>query len=277
MNEVFPELTDDVIARMDGAAPRLREVMTLLVRHLHSFVREAGLTHAEWQTGIEFLTRTGQMCSENRQEFILLSDILGVSMLVDAVVHRSAEEGISDSTVLGPFYTGPQRELSKGASILLRDEEGEPLVMKGRIANANGEPIVDANVEVWQTATNQLYDVQDEHQPRGHLRATFKTDARGEYEFRTILPVSYPIPYDGPAGQLLQGLGRHPFRPAHVHFMISAPGYKKLVTHLFLKGDKYLESDAVFAVKPSLIVQPVRQDKTLTVRYDFGLARAHVQ
>jgi len=275
MKEVFPELTEDVIARMDGAAPRLREVMTLLVRHLHSFVREAGLTQAEWQTGIEFLTRTGQMCSESRQEFILLSDILGVSMLVDAVAHRSAEDGISDSTVLGPFYTGPQRELSKGDSILLRDEDGEPLVMKGRIANASGEPIVGADVEVWQTAPNQLYDVQDVDQPRGHLRATFKTDARGEYEFRTVLPVSYPIPYDGPAGQLLQGLGRHPFRPAHVHFMISAPGYKKLVTHLFLEGDKYLESDAVFAVKPSLVVQPVRQDKTLTITYDFGLARAH--
>lgn len=273
MNEVFPELTEDVIARMNGAAPRLREVMTLLIRHLHSFVREAGLTHAEWQAGIEFLTRTGQMCSESRQEFILLSDILGVSMLVDAVAHHSGD-GITDSTVLGPFYSGPQRELGKGASILLRDEDGEPLLMKGRVANARGEPIAGADVEVWQTATNQLYDVQDEDQPRGHLRATFRTDARGEYEFRTILPVSYPIPNDGPAGQLLEGLGRHPFRPAHVHFMIGAPGYQKLVTHLFLEGDKYLESDAVFGVKPSLIVQPVRQDGTLTVTYDFGLARA---
>jgi catechol 1,2-dioxygenase len=273
MNEVFPELTEDVIARMDSAAPRLREVMTLLIRHLHSFVREAGLTQAEWQTGIEFLTRTGQMCSESRQEFILLSDILGVSMLVDAIAHRSGD-GVTDSTVLGPFYTGQQRELGKGASILLRDEDGEPLLMKGRVANARGEPIAGADVEVWQTATNQLYDVQDEDQPRGHLRATFKTDARGEYEFRTILPVSYPIPNDGPAGQLLEGLGRHPFRPAHVHFMISAPGYEKLVTHLFLEGDKYLESDAVFGVKPSLVVQPVRQDGTLTVTYDFGLARA---
>jgi catechol 1,2-dioxygenase len=195
-------------------------------------------------------------------------------MLVDAVAHRSGD-GVTDSTVLGPFYTGQQRELGKGDSILLRDEDGEPLLMKGRVANARGEPLAGADVEVWQTATNQLYDVQDEDQPRGHLRATFKTDARGEYEFRTILPVSYPIPNDGPAGQLLEGLGRHPFRPAHVHFMISAPGYEKLVTHLFLEGDKYLESDAVFGVKPSLVVQPVRQDETLTVTYDFGLARAH--
>ena len=272
MNEVFPELTDDVIARMASATPRLREVMTLLIRHLHSFVREAAITQDEWRTSIDFLTRTGQMCSETRQEFILLSDILGVSMLVDAIAHDSGA-GITDSTVLGPFYTGQQRELNKGDSILLRDEDGEALVMKGRVANASGEPIAGAQIEVWQTATNELYDVQDENQPRGHLRATFRTDERGEYEFRTILPVSYPIPDDGPAGQLLQGLGRHPFRPAHVHFMIGAPGYRKLVTHLFLEGDKYLESDAVFGVKPSLIVKPVRQDGTLTVTYDFGLAR----
>jgi catechol 1,2-dioxygenase len=273
MQEIFPELTEDVIARMKDAAPRLHEVMTLLIRHLHSFVREAALTQDEWRTGIEFLTRTGQMCSDSRQEFILLSDILGVSMLVDAIAHQSGQ-GITDSTVLGPFYTGVQRDLDKGDSILLRAEDGEPLVMKGRVTNAGGSPIAGAKVEVWQTAPNQLYDVQDEDQPRGHLRGTFMTDERGEYEFRTILPVSYPIPNDGPAGQLLQGLGRHPFRPAHVHFMISAPGHRKLVTHLFLQGDKYLESDAVFGVKPSLVVLPVRQDGTMTVTYEFGLARA---
>ena len=273
MQTVFPELTEDVIGRMTGASPRLRAVMTLLIRHLHAFVRESGLTQDEWRSGIDFLTRTGQMCSDSRQEFILLSDILGVSMLVDAVANH-AEDGVSDSTVLGPFYAGPQRELDNGASILLREEDGEPLLMKGRVSDADGKPVAGAQVEVWQTATNQLYDVQDENQPHGHLRATFRTDAHGSYEFRTILPVSYPIPDDGPAGQLLRALGRHPFRPAHVHFMISAPSYRKLVTHLFLAGDKYLESDAVFGVKPSLVVRPVRRDGTLTVAYDFGLARA---
>ena len=273
MQTVFPELTEDVIGRMTGASPRLRAVMTLLIRHLHAFVRESGLTQDEWRSGIDFLTRTGQMCSDSRQEFILLSDILGVSMLVDAVANH-AEDGVSESTVLGPFYAGPQRELDNGASILLREEDGEPLLMKGRVSDADGKPVAGAQVEVWQTATNQLYDVQDENQPHGHLRATFRTDAHGSYKFRTILPVSYPIPDDGPAGQLLRALGRHPFRPAHVHFMISAPSYRKLVTHLFLAGDKYLESDAVFGVKPSLVVQPVRRDGTLTVAYDFGLARA---
>lgn len=271
MEEIFPQLTEDVIDRMKGGEPRLREVMTLLVRHLHAFVREAALSHEEWRTGIEFLTRTGQTCSNSRQEFILLSDILGVSMLVDAVAN-DAGDGITDSTVLGPFYSGPQRELAKGDAILLREEASEPLTMKGRVADAQGVPVPGAMVEVWQTATNQLYDVQDEQQPRGHLRATFRTDTRGEYAFRTVLPVSYPIPYDGPAGQLLEGLGRHPFRPAHVHFMISAPGYRTLITHLFLAGDEYLGSDAVFGVKPSLVVKPQMQDGTLTIMYDFGLA-----
>ncbi len=273
MEQIYAQLTEDVIDRMKSAEPRLRQVMTLLVRHLHAFVREANLSHDEWRTGIDFLTRTGQMCSQSRQEFILLSDILGVSMLVDAVANQ-AGVGITDSTVLGPFYTGPQRELDKGDAILLREEDGERLIMKGRVADTQGAPIVGAKVEVWQTAPNQLYDVQDEDQPHGHLKATFRTDERGEYEFKTILPVSYPIPDDGPAGQLLEGLGRHPFRPAHVHFMISAPRYRTLVTHLFLAGDEYLASDAVFGVKPSLIVKPTKQDGAMTITYDFGLARA---
>jgi protocatechuate 3,4-dioxygenase beta subunit len=272
MDEVFPELTEDVIARMKNGEPRLREVMTLLIRHLHAFVREAALTHDEWRAGIDFLTRAGQMCSESRQEFILLSDILGVSMLVDAI-SNDAGEGITDSTVLGPFYAGPQRELDKGETILLREENGEPLVMRGRVANEDSAPIVGAKIEVWQTATNQLYDVQDSDQPHGHLRATFRTDANGEYEFKTVMPVSYPIPSDGPAGQLLDRMGRHPYRPAHIHFMISAPGYRTLVTHLFLAGDKYLESDAVFGVKPSLIVKPERDRAVQTITFDFGLAR----
>lgn len=272
MEDVFPELTEDVIDRMKGAEPRVREVMTLLIRHLHAFVREAALTQEEWTTAIDFLTRTGQMCSDTRQEFILLSDILGVSMLVDAIANHGGP-GVTDSTVLGPFYAGSQRELEKGESILLREEGGEPLLMNGRVADEAGNPIVGAKVEVWQTATNQLYDVQDQDQPRGHLRATFRTDEHGTYAFKTILPVSYPIPSDGPAGQLLEKLGRHPFRPAHIHFMISAPKYRTLVTHLFLEGDRYLESDAVFGVKDTLIVKPVQKGGVLEITYDFGLAR----
>jgi protocatechuate 3,4-dioxygenase beta subunit len=271
MEQAFPELTEDVIDRMKNGEPRLREIMTALIRHLHAFVRESRLTTEEWRAAIDFLTRTGQMCSASRQEFILLSDILGVSMLVDAVANE-AGEGITDSTVLGPFYAGPQRELAFGASILLRKEDGEPLIMRGRVSNPQGKPIPGAKVEVWQTAPNQMYDVQDSEQPSGHLRATFRADAEGRYKFRTVTPVSYPIPWDGPVGQLLQRMGRHPFRPAHVHFMIGAPGYRTLVTHLFLSGDRYLESDAVFGVKPSLIVTPRRDAAAQTITFDFGLA-----
>ena len=203
------------------------------------------------------------MCSDSRQELILLSDILGVSMLVDAV-DNVAGPGISDSTVLGPFYAGHQRELAQGDSILLREEASEPLVMSGRVTDPEGQPVADALIEVWQTAPNQLYDVQDSDQPEGHLRASFRTDAAGAYRFRTIMPVSYPIPDDGPAGQLLAAMGRHPFRPAHIHFMISAPGYRTLVTHLFFEGDEYLESDAVFGVKPSLVVRPELEGRLST-------------
>ena len=271
--EIFPELTHDVIARMNHAqSARLRDVMEIVVRHLHAIVREAKVTQGEWAQAIDFLTRAGQMCSESRQELILLSDILGVSMLVDAV-DNVAGPGITDSTVLGPFYAGEQRELAQGDSILLREEEGEQLVMTGRVSGPEGQPVANALIEVWQTAPNQLYDVQDKDQPEGHLRASFRTDAAGRYRFQTILPVSYPIPDDGPAGQLLAALGRHPFRPAHVHFMISAPGYRTLVTHLFFEGDQYLESDAVFGVKHSLVVRPELNHGTNTVAYDFGLAR----
>ena len=269
---VFHDLTDQVLERMRNApSDRLREVMGRLVHHLHAFVREVGLTQEEWRTGVDFLTRTGQICDARRQEFILLSDILGVSMLVDAVNHPGAP-GLAESTVLGPFYSGRQREMAAGESILLRPEPGEPLWMEGRITDAAMRPIADALIEVWQTAPNELYDVQDPDQPEGHLRATLRSDAQGAYAFQTILPTSYPIPDDGPAGQLLTAMGRHPYRPAHIHFLISAPGYRTLVTHLFIAGDPYLESDAVFGVKPSLVVEPELAEGRLKVAYDFGLA-----
>src|SRR3984893_4328297 len=271
--EVFPKLTHDVIDRMSSAkSGRLQEVMEIVIRHLHAIVRESKITQGEWWQAIDFLTRAGKMCSESRQELILLSDILGVSMLVDAV-DNVAGPGISDSTVLGPFYAGHQRELAQGDSILLREEASEPLVMSGRVTDSEGQPVADALMEVWKTAPNQLYDVQDGNKPQGHLRASFRTDMAGIYRFRTIMPVSYPIPDDGPAGQLLAAMERHPFRPAHVHFMISAPGYRTLVTHLFFDGDEFLESDAVFGVKPSLVVRPELKEATYTVEYNFGLAK----
>jgi|SRR5579859_3449673 len=270
---IFPEITEDAVTRMKSAAnPRLREVMAIITRHLHDAVREARLTEEEWGQAIDYLTRTGQTCSATRQEFILLSDVLGVSMLVDAINHDDSG-AVTASTVFGPFYSGLQPELPAGSSILKREEPGEDVLMSGHILDADGKPIEAALIEVWQTAPNGLYDVQDPEQPAGHLRASFRSAADGSYRFRSLLPVYYPIPGDGPVGELLDAMGRHPNRPAHIHFMISAPGYRRLVTHLFVAGDPYLESDAVFGVKPELIVQPETSAEGLGIRYDFRLAQ----
>jgi protocatechuate 3,4-dioxygenase beta subunit len=272
----FDGITQDAIGRMAQAEPRLRAVMTVVLRHLHDAVREARITEAEWEQAIDFLTRTGQKCDATRQEFILLSDVLGVSMLVDAINHDGGDE-VTESTVFGPFYTGCQPVLPFGASILKRSEPGQPVTMKGRITSEGGRPIANALVEIWQAAPNGLYDVQDPGQPAGHMRGSFKTDEDGAYAFITVLPVSYAIPDDGPVGQLLGKMGRHPNRPAHTHFMISADGHKRLVTHLFIAGDPYLDSDAVFGVKPSLVVVPQADASgAYTISYDFALATLSV-
>lgn len=271
----FAAITTAAIDRMAEAPnARLRQILAVVLRHLHDAIRETRLTEAEWEAAIAFLTRTGQMCTAERQEFILLSDVLGVSMLVDALNH-AAGDGVSESTVFGPFYAGRQPVLAAGASILKRPEEGTPLHMRGTVSTARGAPLAGALVEVWQTAPNGQYDVQDPQQPAGHLRASFETAADGSFAFATIVPVSYPIPDDGPVGALLEALGRHPNRPAHIHFMITAPGYRRLVTHLFIEGDPYLASDAVFGVKQSLIVRPQAQaDGSLGIDYAFTLADA---
>ncbi|HEX7742482.1 MAG TPA: dioxygenase [Sphingobium sp.] len=268
---VCSNITHDAIARMEKCPDaRLHRLMTGIIAHIHDFVREYQPTDAEWEAAIDFLTRTGKMCSDERQEFILLSDVLGVSMLVDAV-NRPVDGGATESTVFGPFYSGEQTELPYGASILRRDEAGERLFVEGTVGREDGSPLADAKLEVWQTAPNGLYDVQDGDQPKGHLRGTFRTDTLGRYSFETVRPVSYPVPGDGPVGQLLKALGRHLYRPAHIHFMISAPGHRKLVTHLFMAGDPYLASDTVFGVKPSLVVTPTSDDGRLQVRHDFLL------
>ena len=269
------DITADAIRRLEGcSSARLRDLTAGLIRHLHEFVREYQLSQAEWMAAIDFLTRTGQTCTQQRQEFILLSDVLAVSMVVDALNHR-AEGAVTESTILGPFYDGKQPELPYGASILRRAEAGDPLQLEGTVGSETGVPLEGATVEVWQTAPNGMYDVQDGEQPPGHLRGTFRTDKDGRYSIRSIVPVSYPIPDDGPVGQLLAALGRHPYRPAHVHFMISAPNHERLVTHLFIAGDPYLQSDAVFGVKPSLIVTPTTNDGMKYVRYDFVLTSAN--
>ena len=242
-------ITDVVLGRLEQApSPRAREISEALVRHLHAFVREIEPTMEEWAAGIDFLTRTGHMCSPTRQEFILLSDTLGVSMLVDAINHRAP--GTTESTVLGPFYVDDPPPAELGADIS-GGREGERLYVDGTVRAADGSPITGATVDTWHSDTEGYYDVQ--HDGETYMRARFTTDAEGRFRFWSIVPSSYPIPYDGPVGQMLEAQGRHPYRPAHVHFMIGAPGYDRLVTHLFVAGDEYLASDAVFAVKESLV------------------------
>jgi len=244
-------ITQAVLARVAGASdPRIRQISEALVRHLHDFIREVRPTQAEWEKGIAFLTDTGHMCSDTRQEFILLSDTLGVSMLVDAITHDH-QSAVTESTVLGPFYVDGPPEVACGTDIS-GGLEGVPMYVSGSVATADGTPLADAIVDVWHSDVDGYYDVQ--HADAGLVaRARLRTDAAGRFSFWSIRPAAYPIPHDGPVGKMLEAQGRHPWRPAHVHFMIAAPGHEKLVTHVFVAGDRYLDSDSVFGVKDSLI------------------------
>ena len=247
--------TDAVIAQIRSENPRLQELLVGLVRHLHAFVREVELTEAEWMAAIRYLTAVGQKSDDKRQEFILLSDVLGVSILVDAINHRKLA-GATESSVFGPFWVAGAPELPHGTSIARGEEAltGEPTVVHGRVMGEDGRPIAGANLDIWQASPAGMYDVQDPTQPEMNLRGLFRSGVDGAFWFKTVKPAAYPIPDDGPVGDLLRATGRHPMRPAHIHFMVGAPGYETLITHIFVEGDPYLESDAVFGVKGSLVV-----------------------
>ncbi len=272
MGEYFSERrsAEVVNGRMGPAMdPRLRAVMGALVTHLHAFVKEVSLTQEEWARAVDFLTRTGQLCTRERQEFILLSDVLGLSMLVDAVGNRRPP-GATENTVLGPFHVEGAPFRAMGASICL-DGKGESCLFAGQVRTTDGTPIAGACVDVWSDNAEGYYDVQEpDRQPKWNNRGRFVTGADGRYSFVGIKPVSYPIPDDGPVGQLLQALGRHPFRPAHMHFMVSAPGHATIVTHTFDGTDAYIGDDAVFGVKETLVAPfvPVT-DGTVQWRSEF--------
>lgn len=246
---------DVVIGRNANAKDaRLAEVMEAITRHLHAAVKEIEPTQEEWFEAIQFLTKVGHMCNDWRQEFILLSDSLGVSMLVDAINNRKPS-GASESTVLGPFHVPDAPELPMGSDICL-DQKGEPMLVKGRILGTDGQPINAAKIDVWQANDEGFYDVQQKGlQPDFNLRGVFRTGPDGSYHFKGVKPKFYPIPDDGPVGQLLEKLGRHPFRPAHLHYILEADGYETLITHIFDPDDPYIHSDAVFGVKESLLAK----------------------
>ena len=278
-------ITAAVIERFAATPdPRLKTIMTSLVQHLHDFVRDVDLTFEEWTVAIDFLTRTGRICSEQRQEFILLSDTLGVSMLVDSINHRMPD-GATQTTVLGPYYVDDPPEVSLGADVSA-GAPGESFFVEGCVTTAGGGPIPGALIDIWHSDSEGLYDVQTSKVPG--LRARLSTDPDGHFHFWTIVPRYYPIPDDGPVGQMLATTKRHPFRPAHIHFMIEAPGHETLITHVFRAGDTYLDSDAVFGVKDTLIREFTQQPPGIApdgryvaqswrkLSYDFGLKRLDV-
>ena len=278
--------TDVVLARMGpNVDPRLKEVMGSIVRHLHEAVKELRPSHEEWTQAIQFLTRTGQMCGDGRQEYILLSDTLGVTMLIDAINHPRGE-GVTENTILGPFYVEDPPHYPNGTNICL-DGKGEPLVVRGRVIDAEGRPVAGATIDTWQTNDDGFYDVQQKGvQPEMNLRGVFTTDEHGAYSFTSVKPRFYPIPFDGPVGQLLGAMERGPNRAAHIHFIVKAAGFETVITHVFTPDCPYLELDSVFGVKETLIGDFVHVDsperaKELgfsgpfwSLEWDFVLARA---
>jgi catechol 1,2-dioxygenase len=286
-NTTEDDITAAVLNRFAATPdPRLREIMLSLVTHLHAFAKDVALTEAEWFQAIEILTEAGKMCSDKRQEFILFSDTLGVSMVVDLLSHRKPD-GATESTVFGPFHRLNAPELPAGGNIAPHDRTGIPTLVSGRVLDLDGKPVANALLDVWQAQTNGLYDSQDAAMDGLHMRGKFRSDAEGRYLVRTVEPVHYPIPSDGPVGEMLKATGRHPWRPAHIHFVVSADGYEPVTTHIFDRKDPYLESDAVFAVKDSLICDFVRHEMpdapasrlgitgpNLTAEFDFVLKPA---
>jgi hydroxyquinol 1,2-dioxygenase len=278
-------ITPAVLARMDQCQdPRFKQVMTSLITHLHQFVREVKLTDAEWFQAIQFLTGVGQTCTDKRQEFILLSDTLGVSILVITLNHP-AGGGTTDSTVQGPYYWPGAPELPNGANLAV-GVKGEPTFYSGRVLSSDGKPIAGALLDVWSGDGEGTYDMQMEADVGMKARGRIRTDAEGRYSFRSIKPEYYPVPTDGPVGVMLNRMGRHAMRPGHIHMMVSAPGHAGITTHLFAAGAPYIDSDAVFGVKESLVTAFTKHpagaapDGTTLevpfykVNYDFKLQRA---
>jgi hydroxyquinol 1,2-dioxygenase len=275
-------ITPAVIARMaECEDPRFRQVMTSLITHLHDFVRDVKLTETEWITAIQFLTDVGKTVTEKRQEFILLSDTLGVSILV-ITLNNPAEGGTTDSTVLGPYYWEGAPEMPLGAN-LAEGVKGDPTWYSGQVLDAQGKPIVNAVLDVWSGDGEGTYDMQMEGDVGMKARGRIRTDAQGRYSFWSIRPEFYPVPSDGPVGVMLRKMGRHPMRPGHIHMIVSAPGHHAVTTHLFAAGSQYLDSDAVFGVKDSLVTGfrrhdagtapdgSVRETPFYSVSYDFRL------
>ena len=273
-------VTDAALAQMARTPnPRMKQVMEAAVRHLHAFAREVNLTPAEWMEGIKFLTEVGHACTPVRQEFILLSDVLGLSALVNDLHDKTALEESSTSSLLGPFFREDAPEYALGDTIIKRINAPE-IVLYGQVMDAAGRPVPGAAVDVWQTDENGAYDLQIADGAEPDMRGRFRCDGQGRYHFRTIRPLGYSIPMDGPVGRMVRGQKRHGFRPSHIHMLVGAPGYRELVTALYMADDPNIDSDTVFGVSNALVVSinpddphaPIRGMPS--IRYDFTLGRA---
>ena len=278
-------ITDATIEQMASTKDqRFKQIMEAAVKHLHAFAREVDLTPEEWIEGIKFLTATGQMCTEFRQEFILLSDTLGLSSLVNSLHDRRATESSTKSSLLGPFYRQDSPTFQLGQSIATHSDNtkmpGTEVGIYGRITDAAGEGIAHASIEIWQPDEDGYYDLQKHDPKEMDLRGRFFTDEDGRYHLRTIQPTGYMIPMDGPVGDMIRAQGRHGYRPAHIHFLIGAPGYREVVTALYLAGDPHIDSDTVFGVTESLVAEPKPNDPESpfgalpSIGFDFTLAAA---
>jgi hydroxyquinol 1,2-dioxygenase len=278
-------ITRAVIERLGECDdPRFEHIMTSLITHLHDLVREVKLTEPEWLTAIQFLTDVGKTCTNKRQEYILLSDTLGVSVLVITLNHP-ADKGSAESTVLGPFYWEGAPDLPRGSD-LAEGVKGEPAFYSGRVLGEDGRPLENALLDIWSGDGEGNYDMQIPGETGMKARGRIRTDAEGRYWFRSIRPTFYPVPTDGPVGRMLRKMGRHPFRPGHIHMIVSAPGHLPVTTHLFVAESQYLDSDAVFGMKESLVAQFDRhapgvgpngerlETPFYTVKYDFRLRQA---
>ena len=273
-------ITDAALDQMSSTPnPRLKEIMSSLVRHLHAFTREVDLTPEEWLEGIRFLTAVGQKCTAHRQEFILLSDTLGLSSLVNALHDKRGTEPATKSSLLGPFYRQDAPMMELGSSIISQDA-GSEVVIHGYVRNAAGQGIPNALVQIWEPDETGNYDLQKHDPSVMDLRGCFHADSGGRYYLRGVCPTGYMIPMDGPVGDMIRAQKRHGYRPAHIHFVIGAPGYRELVTALYIAGDDHIDSDTVFGVSDSLITSVNKNDPSSpfpnlpSIRYDFQLAKA---
>jgi len=278
-----PKFTQHVIDAMGPkTSPRMRVVMTSLIQHLHDFAREVELTVDEWTEGVALINWAGQMSNEKRNEGQLVCDVVGLESLVDEITYKKASEATTvatQSAILGPFFRHDHPIREKGATISFdTPKDAEVVYMHGQVLDATTQkPLVNASIDVWEASTNGLYEQQDENQVDCNLRGKFITDANGEYAFYALRPTPYPIPFDGPAGKLLQLLDRHPYRPAHIHLIVLVEGYKPITTQIFDKASKYLDDDSVFAVKDSLVVEFVPRENdpqaALELKYDVNMVR----